>query len=130
MVVFRPSRARDREWSNVNGYWTGNYEGSNFGLIVVEIDDRGDHFSGHAYTYDKDPAKPSTFAVVKTPDKSNSLRFNTQLTPIDPRNLEPTNWGSIKHLYAINVTIPITADVECHWDHHHLTLDWVTNQKT
>jgi hypothetical protein len=114
----------------VNGYWTGTYAGSNFGTIVVEIDDRGSHFEGCAYTYDGNPAMPSTFAIVKTPNKNNQLQFQADLVPIDPSSYEPTLWNKIKHLYAPTITIPATANVTCNWSHQSMHLSWTTNIPT
>jgi hypothetical protein len=96
-------------------------------MIVVEVDDRGSHFEGAAYTYDSNPALPSTFAILKTPNKSNQLQFQAPLVPIDPHSYEPTHWNNIKHLYATGVTIPATANVTCNWSNLSLQLSWTTN---
>src|SRR5215831_4352200 len=68
----------------MDGHWYGKYTGSTSGQIVVELDDRGDHFGGCAYVYDNDLSRPSTFAIVKTTDKANHIQFTAQLLPLRP----------------------------------------------
>ena len=63
----------------MNGYWYGIYTGSNSGQIVVEVDDMGDHFYGSAYVYDNNPLMPSTWAEIKTPNKSDRLQRDCYL---------------------------------------------------
>ena len=58
----------------MNGTWQGRYAGTNSGQIVVELDDMGDHFKGCAYAYDSNAGLPSTFAIIKTPDKNNKFQ--------------------------------------------------------
>lgn len=112
----------------MNGTWQGKYTGTNSGQIVVEIDDMGDHFRGCAYAYDSNPGLPSTFAIIKTPDKSSKLKFSAPLAPLDPRTGEPTEWINIANLFqGQNVTVAKTADVECEWDDKHLKISWLTD---
>ena len=97
----------------MNGTWQGKYTGTNSGQIVVELDDMGDHFRGFAYAYDDYAGLPSTFAVVKTPDKKSRSNFNAPLAPLDPRTGEPTEWKNIAELFkGQNVVIPNSAEDE------------------
>jgi hypothetical protein len=110
----------------MNGYWYGKYTGSNSGQIVVELDDMGDHFHGHAYVYDNNTSLPSTFAIIKTADKANRIQFTAQLLPVHPDTLEPTNWQQIADRYS-GVNMSREADVTCEWSEEGIALSWRTN---
>src|SRR5262249_56675617 len=83
-ATHRPGTAWKRGGPFMDGHWYGKYTGSTSGQIVVELDDRGDHFGGCAYVYDNDLSRPSTFAIVKTTDKANHIQFTAQLLPLRP----------------------------------------------
>lgn len=86
----------------------------------------GDHFRGCAYAYDNNEGLPSTFAVIKTPNKGSRSKFTAPLAPLDPRTGEPTEWGSITGQFQ-GVKFPTSADVECEWDAKSLKISWVTD---
>jgi hypothetical protein len=90
----------------MNGYWYGTYSGSNTGTIVVELDERGDHFEGCAYAYDNNHAMPNTFALIVTPTKEAKQKFTAPLLPLHPETagtneLEPDR-GSISRRSCSN----------------------------
>jgi len=112
----------------MNGYWVGPYTGSNTGRMVFEVDDMDTHFEGCAYAYEANPTLPSTFAIVKTPNKASRLRFKAPLFPLHPHTGEPAEWPQIANLYpGQNINVPKEAEVECEWDDRHLRLRWRTN---
>jgi hypothetical protein len=112
----------------VNGYWYGTYTGSNSGQgqIVVELDDMGDHFHGSAYLYDNNPLMPSTWAEIKTPNKSDRLQFQSRLLPLHPDTSEFIEWQQIAGRYP-GMTFPKQAAVTCEWSNQKLKLEWRTD---
>jgi hypothetical protein len=115
----------------MNGYWVGRYAGSNVGRMVLEVDDTGDQFEGCAYAYDSSASLPNTFAIIKTSDKANRLRFKAPLFPLHPQTGEPIEWRQIAGLYANqNISVPKEAEVECEWDSQHVRLKWKTDVGT
>jgi hypothetical protein len=130
-VSLLPSHPRQVDSSNaekqyMKGHWYGIYIGSNSGEMVVEIDDMGDHFRGHAYVYDKNTSLPSTFVTIRTADKANRIEFTAELLPIDPDTQEPTNWQQVASRYP-GVNMSQRADVKCHWSEDWIALEWQTN---
>jgi hypothetical protein len=112
----------------MNGYWVGPYTGTNTGRMVVEIDDRGDHFEGCAYAYESNASLPSTFAIIKTTNKANRLQLKAPLMPLHPGTGEPTEWRQLAHLYSgQNITVPAEAEIQCDWDDEHLMVKWSTD---
>jgi hypothetical protein len=116
--------------ATMNGHWYGRYSGTNNGQIVIELDDRGEFFEGSAYAYDGNPSFPSTFAHIKTIDKSKQASVKVQLAPLDPRSGEITDWKSIVNLYPNNIIIPNEAQVDFDWNEKHLIVKWKTNIST
>ncbi|HKB97716.1 MAG TPA: FRG domain-containing protein [Terriglobales bacterium] len=110
----------------MNGYWYGIYTGSNSGQIVVEVDDMGDHFYGSAYVYDNNPLMPSTWAEIKTPNKSDRLQFQSRLLPLHPDTGEFIEWHQITGRYP-GVTFPKQAAITCEWSNDSLKLEWRTD---
>ncbi len=106
----------------MNGYWYGIYTGSNSGQIVVEVDDMGDHFYGSAYVYDNNPLMPSTWAEIKTPNKSDRLQFQSRLLPLHPDTGEFIEWHQITGRYP-GVTFPKQAAITCEWSNDSLKLE-------
>lgn len=112
----------------MHGQWIGNYEGTNNGLIIANIDDRGDHYEGVAYLFDSIKSLPGLAAVFETENKDTSFKIRAQLImPIDPRTGFLNTWENCKSLYAENVIIPKYADVEGKWSGESLSLKWVTD---
>jgi hypothetical protein len=110
----------------MNGRWYGTYEGTNSGQIVVEVDDMGDHFGGCAYVYERNASLPSTFAILKTPNKRHLTEFKAPLHPVDPDTGEPGDWRHLGNRYP-GVIVSKEADVTCLWAPNRLVLKWQTD---
>jgi hypothetical protein len=74
----------------MNGQWIGRYSGTNSGLLVIDLDDMGTHYEGRAFAYDDNPSMPSTFAFIKTPDKSSTFQLSLDLLPVNPHTGNPS----------------------------------------
>ena len=62
----------------MNGQWIGKYSGSNYGLIVANIDDRQSHFGGVAYLSESKNSLPGTAASFRTQNRDrNSISAPT-----------------------------------------------------
>jgi hypothetical protein len=114
----------------MNGQWTGRYSGTNSGLLVIDLDDMGNHYEGHACAYDDNPSLPGTFVSIKTTDKGPAFKGRLLLSPIDPRSGEPTTWDKIATLFQAGVVIPHYADIELTCDDDVLNVIWKTNIET
>ena len=111
----------------MNGQWIGRYTGSNNGLIIINIDDIGDHYEGITYLHDDDTKLPGVAAAFKTKDKNRNLKFTTELIlPIDPSTGKPDFWENIKKYYE-GIWFPKSnVHVESNWNDKLLTLKWTT----
>src|ERR1017187_7605556 len=114
----------------MNGQWIGRYTGTNSGLLVIDLDDVGDHYEGGACAYDDNRSLPGTFAFIKTADKQGSLKDRLQLLPIDPNSGEPTTWDKVANLFQPGVVVPQYADISLDVRDDTLAVDWKTDIQT
>jgi hypothetical protein len=49
---------------SLKGQWIARYNGSNTGIVVIDIDEFGDHFAGTAVAWDDNPAHPDAYVDV------------------------------------------------------------------
>jgi len=111
----------------MNGQWIGEYNGTNNGSIIVNVDDRGDHFEGVAYLLQSNSSLPSSAASFTTKDKSNEFEFKTQvIMPIHPSTRVPDTWDNLKGFYP-DASISKDACVRGSWDKEKLILKWETD---
>lgn len=100
----------------MNGQWIGPYSGTNEGLLVVDLDDAGDHYEGSASALDYNAELPPTYAdLIRAPIPKGNNEFDLRvlLKPIDRMSGQPTNWEEIKHNYPSDVEVANYADT--HW---------------
>ena len=113
----------------MNGQWMGQYDGSDSGSVIVNLDDMGDHYEGVAFLTSANNKLPAAAAVLKTKTKANKFKLKTSIIfPIDLRTGVVTAWEQIKQFYP-NITFSKEAEVSGEWDRKKLTLKWVTDQK-
>ncbi len=111
----------------MNGQWMGQYAGSNTGSIIVNMDDRDDHYEGMAFLIDSNSKLPAIAASVKTNDKARTIQLKTStIRSINPHTLFIDSWESVKEFYP-DVTFPNEADVKGDWNEERLILNWATN---
>jgi len=110
----------------MNGQWLGKYNGSNTGTLVLDLDDRGDHFEGYVYAYNDDLKLPSTYAEIRTPDKGNSYKQKITIFPVDPHNGNPTTSEEISKIMP-GVLHGTSADISFDFDGKNLTIEWTTD---
>jgi hypothetical protein len=114
----------------MNGQWIGSYEGTNSGIMVLNIDDRGDHYEGIAYLFDSIKNLTGLSAFFKTINKDNNFKIQTGfILPIDPRTGFLNEWKNCKDLYP-GIVIPEKADVEGDLNGDTLSLKWSTEIQT
>jgi hypothetical protein len=113
----------------MNGQWLGRYGGANSGTLIVELDDMGAHYEGRAFAYDDDTTQPSTFALVKTPDKQPAHNLRIPLFPLDPRTGDPTTWNQLASAFP-NTVFPTYADIDFKLTDEFLIVSWKTNIET
>jgi hypothetical protein len=64
---------------HLNGQWSGRYQGTNTGLLVVNLDDQGSYYEGHAFAFDDNPMLTPTIGYIRTLDKSPAQTLTVPL---------------------------------------------------
>jgi hypothetical protein len=111
----------------MKGQSLGPYQGSNQGHLILNIDDRGNHFAGTAYLLEANIAQPCISAVIETPDKSPSFKLKiSDLATIDRDTGTILYWDTVKAKFE-GVAFPTHADVTGQWTDKEVILNWKTD---
>jgi hypothetical protein len=113
----------------MNGQWIGDYAGTSSGLIMINIDDRGDYFEGHIYLNDKDGRLPGFAAFIHLPEKPTVFELTlsrNQFWAINRLTGEAILWEDLLKAYPDN-QLPNSIVVNGDWSETSFNLSWVTN---
>jgi steroid delta-isomerase-like uncharacterized protein len=113
----------------LDGQWIGRYNGTNSGLLVMDLDDMETHYQGRALAFDDNSSLPGTFAFVRTPDKSATCNLSLDLLPIHPSTGDPSTWDQVAKLFP-NVVFPRRAEASVSLDTDALLVNWKTDINT
>jgi FRG domain len=110
----------------LNGQWIASYSGSNSGLVVVDVDEVGDHFEGRACAWDANPALPSSLIRFRTANNSNVQHLaNLRVVPMDRAGVALPD--ALLAQYRTNgLSFPATTDADLDLVGDNLTLSWTT----
>jgi hypothetical protein len=100
----------------MNGQWFGPYSGTNQGLLVVDLDDVGEHYDGSASALDNNAQLPpiyADFTRAPIPKEKTEFDLTVPLMPIDRVSGNVTTWNEVAKIYPPDVVVPNAA--ETHW---------------
>ncbi|SHH73853.1 FRG domain-containing protein [Marivita hallyeonensis] len=66
------------------GQWLGQFDGTNTGLALLDLDLEENHLMGTAYAFDNEGSIPSAAAQVNFAPRSNSVSLELKPVPIHP----------------------------------------------
>ena len=113
----------------MNGQWIGTYTGAATGNIIVNLDDRGDHYGGVAFLISMTHGSefPAAFAELRINKEEKVFTCkNVFLRQIYPHNKQPITPEELKSLYP-EITFPREAEISGQWDNERLFLSWATD---
>jgi len=114
----------------MNGQWIVQDTGTTPGLIMVNLDDEGDHYEGIASFAHTESKLPVIVAHIITTDKNRTFQINIPIIlSYNPRTRLIDSWDNVKEFYG-DVNFPSEADVQGEWDEQGLILNWKTNVGT
>jgi hypothetical protein len=115
----------------MNGQWIGTYAGTNQGVLVIDLDDVGDHYEGSAAALDVDLNLPPILAaLMDIPKGETDFRRRVQLLPIDRQTGSVSSWEELKKHYPPDVRAPAFADTEWKVRDAKTELSWKTDIET
>ncbi len=114
----------------MNGQWTGRYQGTNSGYLVIDIDDVGTYYEGVACAYDDDKSLPDACVYIRTPDKRTTIAQRMEVKPIHLHTGVPVTWSQFAAEFKPNAIFPNFVDVKIKLEGDVLSISWVSNVET
>ena len=114
---------------NLNGQWTGEYAGTNRGLLVVELDEVDDQFCGTALAIDFNHALSSTVCELFLPKGQNKFSLNIPVSSVDRNTCSRLSPADFAKLYP-GVDAPTSADIEFEIVPPRISIKWKTDIET
>jgi hypothetical protein len=111
---------------NLNGQWTGEYSGTNKGLLVVELDDVEDQLQGTAVAIDYDLALPATECELFLSKGQDKFTLSRPFYPVDRNTCLAISPADFEKRYP-GVTRPTKADIECEIVPPRISIKWKTD---
>ena len=112
----------------MNGQWAAEYQGSNTGLVVVDIDLVNDHYEGTACAWDSNPQLASSFVRFRTNDLKPDQNLTVPVFPIDNDGnfMSPTDLAT----KFPNGVMPTSVNIELKLKNNKLSATWKTDIST
>ena len=95
----------------MKGQWTGVYQGTVDGKLMVNIDEVEGHFEGVAYMLPHEANFPASMAYLETENKHTEHEIVARLYPINPTTYLACEWEDIQNHYGEDVSHSKTANV-------------------
>jgi hypothetical protein len=95
----------------MKGQWTGKYTGTNFGTLLVNIDEVEDHFEGFAFIQPSDTTLPSSVAHFDTISLDKNQKVKAYISPMSPRTGFQGKWDDVKKDYSNDVSHSSAAEL-------------------
>ena len=112
----------------MKGQWIGNYEGTNAGEIILNLDETDDAYEGTAYLRESDERLPSTAVFIKTPNKNPVSSFmTTNIWPINPVTgvIDPVD--NVQALQQQGIYFPKSVTADFRLENFALNIKWKTD---
>ncbi|MGA9038982.1 MAG: FRG domain-containing protein [Terriglobales bacterium] len=114
--------------SKMNGQWFGSFSGLTTGSIIVNIDERQEHYEGTAVLIEDDPMLPYSVASFQTTDKEPKFQFRAgPILALDPGTGNGLSLDELKQRFGKDEAFSKYADVAGTMDRESLTLAWRTD---
>jgi hypothetical protein len=112
----------------MNGQWLGSFSGSTTGSIIVNIDERQEHYQGTANLIEDDRTLPDSLVSFQTASKEPKFKFRTDvILALDPKTGAGLSLEDLSQRLGRDQTFSQYADVSGTVDHESLSLSWVTD---
>jgi hypothetical protein len=109
------------------GQWTGPYSGTNAGILVLELDDAGDHYDGTVYAATNDPALPTIVgAIWNAPKDKHKFKLKIPLGMINRYNGFIIGRDVLAHDFP-QTNWPDNADSDWTVESDKILINWLTN---
>jgi len=96
----------------MNGQWLGTFSGSTAGSVIVNIDERQEHYEGVAILIEDDRSLPDSVVSFSTTNKDSSFQFRTgPILALDPKTGAALTLEELKQRLGPDAAFSKYADV-------------------
>src|SRR5437868_5925885 len=114
--------------SKLNGQWLGTFSGSTTGSIIVNIDERQEHYEGTATLSEDNQTHLHSLASFRTTNKDPKFQFRTgPILALDSTTGNGLTWDELKQRLGNDQAFSQYADVAGVVQRESLTLSWLTD---
>jgi hypothetical protein len=117
----------------MKGQWLGQFQGTNTGGASLNIDERGNTYSGVAYFFDDNVQMPAVVVhfEIKKSDLENGtgLCKSSWINPLQPGSFTEVTWENVKAFYP-NAAFPKTIEIKFEYNGSSLSISAKTDINT
>jgi hypothetical protein len=110
------------------GQWIGYADGTNTGLAIVELDDCGDHLSGHAYLFEG-PEIPGSLVPIRIANSSSNISFEAPVYPFDTRRSRVVGRHELNEFFP-DYVFPSKVELSLELKRGSMLASWKTDLET
>ena len=112
----------------MRGQWIGNYDGTNSGEIILNLDETDDAYEGVAYLHESNKKLPSIAVAIKTPNKNSTSSFtSSEIYPINPKTGLIDTVENVQALLPEGFIFPKSANANFCLENAMLNITWNTD---
>ena len=108
-----------------NGQWVGRFKGTNDGIAILELDDRGNKLEGTMLAFDNDRRNPSLAARVSIGKGLSRISFTSDADALHPSK---PSFLDLKEFPDVDFTQKLSVDME--FDGQQLSGTWTGTNDT
>jgi hypothetical protein len=111
---------------SLNGQWVARYSGTNTGLLIVELDDFGDHYQGNGVLFDDRQELPNSIVKIRTLSKATAGRIEGAPIGLFDNLGDFLDNSALQRLRSNGVSYPGTANIDFELKGEELSIEWIT----
>jgi hypothetical protein len=112
----------------MNGQWIGTFSGSTTGSVIVNTDERQEHYEGIAVLIEDDQTLPHSVVSFQTKNKEPNFQFRTgPILALDPGTGNALSLDELKQRLGKHEVFSKYANVTGAVSRESLTLTWLTD---
>jgi FRG domain len=115
---------------SLNGQWIARYSGTNTGLLIVELDDYGDHYEGNGVLFDDRQEFPNSVVSIRTPSKATAGRIEGASIRAFDKMGNLMDKTAIDRFKSNGFNYPDKANIDFELKGEELSIEWITSIAT
>ena len=109
---------------SMHGQWIGNFKGTNSGIAILDFDDCGTHYEGHAVAWDESDL-PATSIKITTKNKDKIQNLEVNISALHPYSGDFLSRDEIKKIES-EITFPEKISLRLELRQRSILVAWST----